>query len=258
MDDTPDDRYRSDRPRVSVCMAAYNGGRFIEEQIASILPQLASDDELIVIDDGSSDDTVDRVQRFADDRVRLVANERNIGYVRTFEKAIGLASNEVLFLSDQDDRWIPGRVERMVAALEDVDLVVSNFGSFGGSLTRVQGMRLKGSDSGRWLSNIFWMWVGTRPYYGCCMAFRRELVQDLLPFPAYLSETHDQWIGYVANVRRSVRHLEENTIDRRVHDANSSARGNRPVSVVLRARIMTGRAILEAMRRVRRRQRRAR
>ncbi|MFJ4037661.1 glycosyltransferase [Microbacterium sp. NPDC090007] len=258
MDETLDFPLRANRPRVSVCMAAYNGARFIEEQIASILSQLVMGDELIVIDDGSRDDTVDRVRRFADNRIRLVINESNVGYVRTFEKAIGLASNEVLFLSDQDDRWIPARVESMVAALNDVDLVVSNFASFGGELTRVQRMRLKASDSGRWFSNIFWMWVGTRPYYGCCMAFRKELVDDLLPFPEYLSETHDQWIGYVANARHSVRHLEVNTVDRRVHDANSSARGNRPVLVVLRARIMTGRAILEALRRARRHQRRGR
>ncbi len=239
-------------------MAAYNGARFIEEQIFTILPQLGSNDELIVIDDGSRDDTVARVAAIDDERIRLVRNAQNSGYVKTFENAIARAENDVIFLSDQDDRWLPGRVDRMISALSEVDLVVSNFGAFGGALTRVQGMRLRDADSRRWLSNIFWMWVGTRPYYGCCMAFRRSLVVDLLPFPSYLTETHDQWIGYVANARRSVRHLEENTIDRRVHDANSSARGNRRLTVVLRARVMTGRAMLEAWRRVRRSQPRRR
>lgn len=244
------------RPRVSVCLAAYNGERFIEEQIATILLQLTLSDELIVIDDRSTDATFDIVRRMDDERIELLRNERNEGYVRTFERAIAQARGDVIFLSDQDDRWLPGRVDAMLAALSGADLVVSNFDSFGGSLTRVQSRRLRNVDSGRWLSNILWIWVGTRPYYGCCMAFRRELRAQLLPFPPYLTETHDQWIGYVGNVNRSVVHLEQNTVDRRVHDANSSARGDRPLGVVLAARVMTGRAILEAFRRRRHRRKR--
>lgn len=253
MEPTPDaERHEATRPRISVCMAAYNGARFIEEQIATILPQLSEQDELIVIDDRSQDDTLARVEAILDERIVLLRNESNQGYVRTFARAISHARGDVVFLSDQDDRWLPGRVDAMLASLASADLVVSNFGSFGGDLTRVQSKRLRASDSGRWRSNIFWIWVGTRPYYGCCMAFRRQLVGQLLPFPEYLDETHDQWIGYVANANRSVVHLEANTLDRRVHDANSSARGNRPFAVVLRARLMTGRAILEALRRRRR------
>lgn len=230
-------------------MAAYNGARYIEEQISSILQQLGPDDELIVIDDGSTDDTAARVAAFGDPRIALSVAERNRGYVRTFEEAIARARGDFVFLSDQDDRWLPGRVDAMTGALEHASLVVSNFSSFGGSLTRVQAQRLRAVDSKRWRRNIFWVWFGLRPYYGCCMAFRRELVSQLLPFPSYLTETHDQWIGYVGNANRAVVHLEQNTIERRVHDANASARGNRSLAVVLRARIMTGRAILEALRR---------
>lgn len=240
-----------------MCIAAYNGARYIEEQIGSILPQLDSADELIVIDDCSTDDTFERVAAIDDGRIVLSRAERNRGYVRTFESAIGQSTGEVVFLSDQDDRWIPGRVDAMLAELERADLVVSNFASFGGPLTRVQSRRLRRADGRRWRRNILWVWVGTRPYYGCCMAFRRRLVDQLLPFPRYLTETHDQWIGYVGNVNRSVAHLEQNTVERRVHEANASARGDRPASVVLRARLMTGRAILEALRR-RRAQRRNR
>jgi glycosyltransferase involved in cell wall biosynthesis len=250
VEDTPDSKGTDPaRPRISVCLAAHNGARFIEEQISTILPQLGERDELIVIDDRSTDETFALLEGIHDARIVLMRNERNEGYVRTFEKAVSVASGDVIFLSDQDDRWLSGRVDSMIAALASADLVVSNFGSFGGDLTRVQSRRLRASDSGRNLRNLFWVWLGTRPYYGCCMAFRRRLVDQLLPFPGYLTETHDQWIGYVANVNRSVIHLEENTVDRRVHDANSSARGNRKVSVVLAARVMTGRAILEAFRR---------
>ncbi|KYJ99901.1 glycosyltransferase [Microbacterium sp. CH1] len=240
--------HRSDRPMVSVCMAAYNGAAFIVEQISSILAQLAEGDELIVIDDCSQDETVELVQGIGDARIRLIRSERNNGYMRTFERAIALAEGDVIFLSDQDDVWLPGRVDRMIEALDDVELVVSNFGSFGGALTAVQARRLRAVDSTRWRRNIFWIWFGTRPYYGCCMAFRSDLRERILPFPSYLTETHDQWLGYVANADHSVRHLEQDTISRRIHDANSSKTG-RSLGAILRARIMTGRAILEAFRR---------
>lgn len=241
-----------ERPRVSVCMAAYNGSRYIREQIESILEQLESSDELLIIDDKSTDDTVAVIESIADPRVRLIKAAQNKGYVRTFEQAIELASGDVIFLSDQDDVWVPGRLDLMLARLTGAELVVSNFGSFGGALTRVQSMRLREKDSTHNWRNILWMWVGTRPYYGCCMAFRSTLRDQLLPFPAYLTETHDQWIGYVANVNHSVSHIAENTIDRRMHDSNSSAPGNRRIATIPAARMMTGRTIIEAIRRKRR------
>lgn len=236
-------------------MATYNGSAFVAEQIDSILAQLDSSDELIVIDDASTDDTVAVISAIGDSRIRLISSPSNRGYVRTFEAAIAEARGETIFLSDQDDRWLPGRVDEMREALEAADLVVSNFSSFGGTLTRVQSRRLRERDSGHRLRNIFWVWVGVRPYYGCCMAFRSSLTPELLPFPAYLTETHDQWIGYIGNTCGRVRHLEQDTIARRVHDANSSARGDRPWRTVLGARIMTGRAIVEAFRRAARHRR---
>lgn len=232
-------------------MAMYNGSAFILEQITSILSELDPDDELIVVDDDSGDHSAELVAALDDARIRLVRSSVNRGYVRTFEHAISLAKKDVIFLSDQDDIWLPGRVDQMLAALDGVELVVSNFSSFGGPLTAVQANRLRAIDSGRWMRNVFWIWVGTRPYYGCCMAFRAEMRDRILPFPSYLTETHDQWLGYVANADRSVRHIEQDTISRRVHSANSS-QTHRSLRTILRARLMTGRAIVEAFRRSRR------
>ena len=238
---------------VSVCMATYNGEKYVREQIESILPQLGPHDELVIVDDASRDGTVVIIRALDDPRIVIHESSRNQGYVRAFEQAIAAARGEVIFLSDQDDIWRPGRVDRMVAALSDSLLVVTNFAAFGGALTPVQSRRLRGTTPRRWLANIFWVWTGLRPYYGCCMAFRRELVDQLLPFPSYVTETHDQWVGYVGNANRGVVHLAEDTIDRRVHGSNASARGNRPVRVVLGARRTMALAAVEAMRRVRRR-----
>lgn len=243
---------RSSRPHISVCVATYNGAEFVAEQLLSILDQLSPEDEVIVIDDASSDQTVATVRALGDPRLRVIVLDRNVGYVRAFERAIGEARGEVVFLSDQDDRWLPDRVRDMTHALKEAALVVSNFSVFGGTATFVQSRRLRARDSRRHLRNLLWIWVGLRPYYGCCMAFRAELIPRVLPFPAFLSETHDQWIGMVGNASRSVIHLERDTVARRVHAGNASARGNRPLRTIVAARMMMARAMREAIRRSRR------
>lgn len=241
----------SDEPRVSVCIAAYNGSGYIAEQIDSILAQLRAADEIVVVDDCSTDDTADVVAAIDDPRIRLVRAEVNRGYVRTFEHAIGLAMGDVIFLSDQDDVWLPGRREAMLRALESAELVVTNFSYFGGEVPRLQRRRLAASRSTQHLRNIFWIWVGVRLYYGCCMAFRAEMTERLLPFPPYLTEAHDQWIGFVGNADRSVRHLEADSVARRIHDSNATVKTSRRLLTILRARAMTARAALEALRRSR-------
>jgi glycosyltransferase involved in cell wall biosynthesis len=97
-------------------MATYNGDRFVREQVESILEQLHPDDELIVVDDASKDDTAALVEGFPDPRLRLFRHERNAGYVRTFEEALTKASGEILLLSDQDDVWLPGHREVLARA----------------------------------------------------------------------------------------------------------------------------------------------
>src|SRR5690606_1343296 len=98
---------------VSVCMASYNGSRYLPAQLSSILSQLGPDDELIVVDDASTDDSVAVVQGFADSRVRLLVNEKNCGHVASFARAIAEANLPVIMLADQDDVWLDGRVAQM-------------------------------------------------------------------------------------------------------------------------------------------------
>src|SRR5690554_1954760 len=95
---------------ISVCMASYNGSRFIKAQLDSILAQLGPEDELIVVDDASSDDTAAIVARCNDERIRLYQQPQNQGHVASFSRAISDACHEFIFLADQDDVWLPGRV----------------------------------------------------------------------------------------------------------------------------------------------------
>ena len=242
---------RQDTVRVSACMAAYNGSEHIEEQVHSILRELGPQDELIIVDDASTDATLHLVSQIGDPRIRVVESPANRGYVRTFEAALALSRGEYVFLSDQDDIWVPGRVEAMVQALQGGWVVASNFGYFGHKPRAVESIRLSSSDSKRRWANLFALWVGYRPYYGCAMAFRREAKSLVLPFPEFLHETHDQWIALVGNLCGKMVHLDQETLIRRLHENNTTPKKPRSLLVILRARLMLLRAFVVAARRTR-------
>jgi glycosyltransferase involved in cell wall biosynthesis len=236
--------------RVSVCMAAYNGAQYVEEQIASILTQLTPKDELVIVDDSSTDNTWHVLNSLADPRIRLLRNSTNLGYVATFERAIGLSQGQYIFLADQDDVWRPNRVTNMIQALQNRLFVASNFGYFGGQPRAIEKLRLHQQDSTKSWANILTLWVGIRPYYGCAMAFRAEAKNIILPFPHFLSETHDQWIALCANVAREIEHMEEETLDRRLHENNTTPKKMRKASKIIAARVHLARAFFVARRRV--------
>lgn len=108
---------------ISVCMAAYNGAGFIEQQLYSILHQSRKPDEVIVCDDGSADDTTGIIRRFIEknhlgDNWKLYQNPENKGYPGNFYYAMGLCSGDVVFLADQDDIWHECKLEHMIRVLE--------------------------------------------------------------------------------------------------------------------------------------------
>ncbi|MEO7233984.1 MAG: glycosyltransferase [Lapillicoccus sp.] len=234
--------------RVSVCLASYDGAAWIVEQVRSILDQLGPDDELVVVDDASTDDTVALVQRIGDPRISLWGNETNVGYVRTFERALGRARGAYLLLSDQDDVWVPGRLEALVAAL-DRDGVVASSVAVLGEPDDPPRWRLRAADSHRYAANVAAVLVGVRWYFGCGMGLRRDVLDLVLPFPAWLTESHDLWIGLVGNVHHEMGHLEAASVRRRLHEANQTPQRWRSLPAILQARVMLARCLVEARRR---------
>lgn len=237
-------------------MAAYNGAAYIEHQLRSILEELHAGDEVIVVDDASRDDTVDIVERIGDPRVRLIRQQANRGYVRTFETAILAANGEILLLADQDDEWIPGRRALLVAAAQEGGVAASNLVLLGSDKSLRSPLTgrpwiLRGSRSGHRVRNELRMLAGDMPYFGCAMALRRDMVARVAPFPDFLTESHDLWIATVGNRGGFMRHVEAPTIRRRVHDSNASTPRPRGLVHVLKSRWMLMKAYVEAGRRVR-------
>ncbi|MET4059046.1 glycosyltransferase involved in cell wall biosynthesis [Arthrobacter sp. UYP6] len=225
-----------DQSRISVCLAAYNGARYIDEQLRSILPQLGPGDEVIVVDDCSSDGTDTMVKAVDDPRIRLLRNEQNLGQVKTFERALGESSGAFIFLSDQDDIWLPGRVDTMLQTLDEEMVVVSNCEHFGAPPGRFHRIRLRAADSSRHAANVLGIVVGYRLHWGCAMALRAEFLNLALPFPGYLRESHDQWLAMAGNLNGSIRYLEQDTVLHRLHADNVTPEKIRGLSAILKAR----------------------
>ena len=111
---------------ISVCLATYNGQRFIKRQITSILSQIGEEDEVVVSDDGSTDDTLTILRDLNDSRIRIIDGAHRHSPTWNFEKALEGARGEYIFLSDQDDVWMPEKVSVTMKYLQQYDCVVSD------------------------------------------------------------------------------------------------------------------------------------
>jgi glycosyltransferase involved in cell wall biosynthesis len=235
-------------------MATYNGERYVVEQLESILAEIGESDELVIVDDASRDSTVDIIRGVGDPRVRLVVHDVNRGYVKAFETAIRLARGKMIYLSDQDDVWIPGRIEVMSRVLlDEADVVVGNCEHFGGPLTPFLKLRVRPEDSSRAIRNVWGILVGYRLHWGSAMGFRSSFRDLILPFPAFLTESHDQWIAIVGNLSHSIRYLDEDVVRHRLHGQNVTPRRVRRVGKILVARWEFLQEVMIAQRRIVRR-----
>lgn len=223
---------------ISVCIATYNGANYIREQVDSILSQIGAADEIVVCDDQSSDDTISILAAYNDPRIRIHRNEVRLRHVRNFEKAMSLSRGDYIFLSDQDDIWVPGRVQVMMSKLNEdpsLNLVASNFDLIDGEGKVIGEFRNLGAAKKARLAQIGSIFLGRAPYFGCTFLLRRDLLKSCLPIPKGI-ESHDIWFALVASSTGSVLNLQVPTLLHRVHGGNVSVAKRRALPVVLRSR----------------------
>ena len=219
-------------PTVSVALCTYNGERFLQEQLDSIAMQTRTPDEVVVGDDGSSDLTLEILERWKQSvpfSVRIERNERNLGFAKNFESTLSRCTGDVVFLCDQDDIWFPNRVERMTEALEQdaaVGIVIC-----GVDLINQDGKAM--SDEASRLYRISYP-NDTSVYYleyalkhpsraGCMMAVRRSVLEKVYPLPDGWS--HDVWLFSMAPLYCEIQTLPDVLMHFRRHGANASALG---------------------------------
>lgn len=217
--------------RVSVCMAAYNGEKYVVQQLRSVLDQLGDEDEVVIIDDCSHDETVPRIDELGDPRVRLLRHKRNLGVMQTFEDALRSATGEFLFLCDDDDIWPATKVARYLRAFEENP----ESGIVSSSVTVIdeQGARVSNSRFDRRFAPGFWRNLIRNHYQGSAMAIRAALLEKVLPFPKSSGFLHDAWIGTRADLLgiKTV-FLEEDLLLYRRHSNNAT----RPRSIIGKAK----------------------
>lgn len=213
---------------ISIAMCTYNGESYLREQLKSICSQTRLPEEIIICDDGSTDATLQILDEFREKSpflIRIHSNETRLGPTKNFEKAIALCSGDVVALSDQDDVWMPHKLERLEKMFAHhpkagyvfsdalvVDKTLSPFGDTMWERVSFTKRQRRYFAQGHQLEVLFKHNVVT----GATMAFRAELRDWILPIPEQW--VHDAWIALLFSaVGRKGIFVEEPLIYYRQH-----------------------------------------
>ena len=215
-------------------MATYNGAQYLQTQIASILKQLDDCDQLIIVDDQSTDNTIDIIRNFKDSRIQLMINPYNMGAALTFNRALHEAEGDLIFLSDQDDLWHDDKVSTLVDmfSTKDLDLIIHDALVLrDGMLVHASLFKMVNSAPGVIKNTI------SNTFTGCCMAFKREIFREILPISSHIGIFHDAWIGVLAEFfGYKIAFLHKPLMDFNRHEQNASTMKRRKIIPIIRDR----------------------
>lgn len=218
----------------SICMAAYNGELYICEQIESILQQMSIYDELIIVDDRSTDRTISIIQQYTDHRIKILINKQNSGPIKSFERALRHARNKYIFLADQDDIWMPEKLDTMIAMLKSgYDLVVSDAYIMTDEIIELDTFYKYRNSRVGLIKNYM-----INSYIGCCMGFRSSFLKVILPFPENIV-MHDLYIGMSINLLGRVVFVDERLIVYRRHENNVTSMSHSGIFNIIKKRWIT-------------------
>lgn len=204
--------------KVSVVIATYNGEKYIKDQLDSILSQISTNDEIVISDDSSTDKTVELIKSYNDSRIILFEKLKFGNHIKNFEYALSKCSGDIIFLSDQDDIWLDNKVTVCLSILENADLVNSDC--------------LVVDANENVIMSSYFKFIHSRPgfiknliknsYVGCCMAFKKKVLDAALPFPSTIN-SHDTWIGLTGEMFFDTAFIEVPLIKLRRHGKNFSS-----------------------------------
>jgi glycosyltransferase involved in cell wall biosynthesis len=211
-------------PLVSIVLGTYNGEKYLKEQIDSILWQTYPNIELIITDDCSTDGTPAILREFAGkyENVYIYFNETNLGLVRNFEKAVKYAQGAYIAFADQDDIWLPEKIQRLVDIIGN-NMLIHSDSAYIDAEGNLMGKKV--SDYRHLITgkNLYvldaesGLWVAAHS-----MLFRRELLDLALPFPLPYSPylNHDGWMAYIAMLKGTIAVVPEVLVLYRQHGDN--------------------------------------
>lgn len=206
-------------PLVSIAIATYNGARYLREQIHSILQQTYSNIEMVISDDGSTDDTLSIIKTFqqTNHNIRLLRQAKNLGYIKNFEQAMLHCEGAYIALSDQDDIWLPEKIETLLNGLGNHTIIYGDsqlIDDLGNDMRTKMSEVRNTIDYNNPIMYAIGAWAP-----GHAMLFRRSLLEACVPFPTLV--THDFWLGFVASGSGNVHYLDQPLVLYRQHSNNA-------------------------------------
>jgi glycosyltransferase involved in cell wall biosynthesis len=207
-------------PLISIALCTYNGAPYLAEQLDSLIGQTYKNIEIVVVDDCSTDDTyailTDYASRYP--QFKIYQNENNLGFIKNFERAVKLCSGQFIALCDQDDIWLPQKIELQANAIGD-NIFIYHDSEF---------IHEDGSPMNKKMSDIMNLYRGGQPeaflFFNCVSGhsifMKRELLDEALP----LKETyfHDWWLAYVATNMGTINFIPECLVKYRQHDKSDT------------------------------------
>lgn len=218
---------------ISVCIATHNGEQFIIEQLDSILKQIEFNDEIIISDDNSNDNTVEIIKNINDQRIKIYTNNFS-NLIRNFEFLINISKGDIIFLCDQDDIWDERKISFHIESYKKVDyplLVLSDV-----MLIDEYGAKLMKSFYSNKFTDNFFVNLYKNNFIGCSISFNKELKKYILPFPKNIP-MHDWWIGIVAITFGNTNFIESKLTYYRRHSGNFTNNINSSLLLKLKWRL---------------------
>jgi len=221
---------KSKQKLISIALATYNGERYLHRQLDSIFNQTYKNLEVIASDDCSSDGTIEILKEYKKKYgLKYSVNKKNLGFVKNFENAINKCKGDYIALADQDDIWMPNKIERLVNEIGDYSLICSD-------AELIDGKDMKIADSFRKYSNNyiaegknFTTMVFRNFVTGCTSLVTRNLIVKTIPIPDGVHH-HDWWLALIAAKTNGIKYLDETLIKYRQHSYNDTG-ANKKINI---------------------------
>lgn len=229
---------------ITVVMTSYNGIKYIGEQVSSILDQLAPEDQLIIGDNGSTDGTIQLLQkwRLKDPRILLSVYTDKLGIIPNLNHALALAKGELIFLADQDDIWLPNRVKyckELFRVKKKLLLLQTNSDIINSDGIKINKTFFELRKCGVGLVKNYWK----NTWQGCNIVFRRKLLDVAYPIPEVLP-MHDVWLGILADLCGKVKMDKSVLALYRRHENNQSSTTPSKPKQIMRWRLQLASALI--------------
>ncbi|MBW8686477.1 glycosyltransferase family 2 protein [Chitinophaga rhizophila] len=204
------------QPLVSIVVATYNGAKYIEAQMDSLIAQTYPNTEIVVVDDRSTDNTLEILQRYARQysHVHVYQNEVNLGYVKNFERGVTLSTGAYVSFSDQDDIWLPEKTAELMAAIGDHPMIISD------SEIVTENLEKRCNHSDLKVIQDFYnplMFATDNCVTGHSLIIKRAVVEAAIPFP---DMAHDLWLGFFGTLHGTVKYFDKAFVKWRQHGRN--------------------------------------